>query len=122
MGIIQSCFSKNNKVGALESEEIESYQLVRQPVVTDELLEAKGGMAFSVTFGASEKSKIPSIRMVNGQKEDFETWRVTQEKMQVNKQKRAQDNREKERIKKQIETAQKEMERFEKYVNLKDEQ
>ncbi|XP_048742997.2 uncharacterized protein LOC125656435 [Ostrea edulis] len=122
MGIIQSCLSKNNKVGVVESEERETYQIVRPPVVTDELLEAKGGVTFSLTFGASGKPKLPPTRMVNGPKEEnFEKWRVSQEQLQLNKQKRAEDNREKERIQKQIETAQKEMERLEKYANLKDE-
>jgi hypothetical protein len=49
---------KNNKVGVLKSED---------------MLEAKGGMAFNVTFGASGKSKLPPTRMGNSQKEgDFE--------------------------------------------------
>ncbi|XP_056022095.1 uncharacterized protein LOC125651078 [Ostrea edulis] len=122
MGVFQSCLSKNNKVGVSESEEIEAYKLVQRSVVTEELFEAKGGMAFNVTFGASENSKLPPTRIINGQKEeDFERWRGTQEKIQVYKQKRAQDNRDKERVQRQIETAQKEMERLEKYVNLKDE-
>jgi hypothetical protein len=76
MGMFHSCLSKNNKVGVLGSEEPAAYQLARSSVVTADLLKARGGLAFSVTFGASGKPKLLPIRKENRQKEEnFEKWR-----------------------------------------------
>jgi hypothetical protein len=76
MGIFNSCLSKNNKVGVLGQEE-PVYQSTRPHLVTTDMLEARGGMAFSLTFnGASGKPKLPPIRLENRKREDnFEKWR-----------------------------------------------
>uniref|UniRef100_K1R1P6 Uncharacterized protein n=1 Tax=Magallana gigas TaxID=29159 RepID=K1R1P6_MAGGI len=94
MGLLQSCFAKNNKVGVMK-EEAEVYEKVRQ-----------------------EEPKLPPRRLTELKKEDFDKWRDDQEKVQSQKQKLAQQRREEALIQKKIEVAHREMERLEKYVNL----
>ncbi|XP_062598631.1 uncharacterized protein LOC134260061 [Saccostrea cucullata] len=117
MGLFQSCFAKNNKVGVMK-EEIEAYEKVRRTMVTKEVTKKKGGVAFDLTFVSEEIPKMPPPRLLENKKEDFEKWRESQEKAQTEKQERAQQKREEARIQKEIEVAHKEMERLEKYVNI----
>ncbi|XP_062590356.1 uncharacterized protein LOC134251953 [Saccostrea cucullata] len=117
MGISQSCLAKNNKVGVLK-EEKEVYEKVLRTMVTNEVTEKKGGVAFGLTFLSEETRKVPPPRLLEDKKGDFEKWRESQEKAQAEKQDRAQQNREEARIHKEIEAAHKEMERLEKYVNI----
>ncbi|XP_062591737.1 uncharacterized protein LOC134253236 [Saccostrea cucullata] len=117
MGLFQSCFAKNNKVGVM-TEEMEAYEKVRRTMVTEEVTKKKGGVAFDLTFVSEETPKMPPPRLLENKKEDFEKWRESQEKAQIEKQERAQQNREEARIQKEIEVAHKEMERLEKNVNI----
>ena len=125
------------------------YDKVRSTLVTDHVTEKRGGLAFGLTFISEEAPKMPPRRLMELRKEDSQNWRgmshkgkngvntywingcllrnfyffhmfiETQGKILVRKQLRAQQNREDARIKKQIETAHKEMARLEKYVNVK---
>lgn len=99
-------------------EEAEVYEKVRRVMVTEEVTEKKGGLAFSLTFVSGEEPKMPPRRLTELKKEDFEKWRDDQEKVQSQKQKLAQQRREEALIQKKIEVAHREMERLEKYVNL----
>ncbi|XP_062588959.1 uncharacterized protein LOC134250619 [Saccostrea cucullata] len=117
MGLFQSCFARNNKVGVMK-EEMEAYEKVRRTMVTEEVTKKKGGVAFDLTFVSEETPKMPPPRLLENKKEDFEKWRESQEKAQIEKQERAQQIREEARIQKEIEVAHKEMERLEKYVNI----
>uniref|UniRef100_K1RC00 Phosphorylase b kinase regulatory subunit n=1 Tax=Magallana gigas TaxID=29159 RepID=K1RC00_MAGGI len=117
MGLLQSCFAKNNKVGVMK-EEAEVYEKVRRAMVTEDVTEKKGGLAFGLTFVSEEEPKLPPRRLTELKKEDFEKWRDDQEKVQSQKQRLAQQRREEALIQKKIEVAHREMERLEKYVNL----
>ncbi|XP_061180366.1 uncharacterized protein LOC133188907 [Saccostrea echinata] len=117
MGLLQSCFARNNKVGVAK-EEMEAYEKVRKTMVTEEVTEKKGGVAFDLTFVSEETPKMPPPKLLENKKEDFEKWKESQKKTQAQKQERAQQNREEARIQKEIDVAHKEMERLEKYVNL----
>ncbi|XP_062586536.1 uncharacterized protein LOC134248140 [Saccostrea cucullata] len=100
-------------------EEMEAYEKVWKTMVTEEVTKKRGGVAFDLTFVSEETPKMPPPRLIENKKEgDFEKWRESQEKSQVQKQERAQQNREEARIQKEIEVAHKEMERLKKYVNL----
>uniref|UniRef100_K1Q5M2 Uncharacterized protein n=2 Tax=Magallana TaxID=2171616 RepID=K1Q5M2_MAGGI len=87
-------------------------------MVTEDVTEKKGGLAFGLMFVSEEERKMPPRRLTELKKEDFEKWRDDQEKVQSQKQKLAQQRREEALIQKKIEVAHKEMERLEKYVNL----
>ncbi|XP_062576154.1 uncharacterized protein LOC134238033 [Saccostrea cucullata] len=118
MGLFQSCFARNNKVGVMK-EEMDAYEKVRRAMVTEEVTKKKGGVAFDLTFVSEETPKMAPPRLLeNNKKEDFEKWRESKKKAQIEKQERAQQNREEARIQKEIEVAHKEMERLEKYVNI----
>ncbi|XP_065940812.1 uncharacterized protein [Magallana gigas] len=117
MGLLQSCFAKNNKVGVMK-EEAEVYEKVRRAMVTEDVTEKKGGLTFGLTFVSEEEPKLPPRRLTELKKEDFEKWRDDQEKVQSQKQRLAQQRREEALIQKKIEVAHREMERLEKYVNL----
>lgn len=99
-------------------EEAEVYEKVRRAMVTEDVTEKKGGLAFGLTFVSEEEPKLPPRRLTELKKEDFDKWRDDQEKVQSQKQKLAQQRREEALIQKKIEVAHKEMERLEKYVNL----
>ncbi|XP_034313955.2 uncharacterized protein [Magallana gigas] len=99
-------------------EEAEVYEKVRRAMVTEDVTEKKGGLAFGLTFVSEEEPKMPPRRLTELKKEDFDKWRDDQEKVQSQKQKLAQQRREEALIQKKIEVAHKEMERLEKYVNL----
>ncbi|XP_022316765.1 uncharacterized protein LOC111120334 [Crassostrea virginica] len=117
MGLFQSCLAKNNKVGVMREEE-EVYDKVCRTMVTEEVTERKGGLAFGLTFVSEEGPKMPPPRLLESKKEeDFEKWKDNQEKVQSQKQMLAEQRREDARVQKQIEVAHKEMERLEKYVN-----
>ncbi|XP_062618723.1 uncharacterized protein LOC134280321 [Saccostrea cucullata] len=117
MGLFQSCFAKNNKVGVMK-EEMEVYEKVRKTMVTDEVTEMRGGLAFDLTFVSEETPKMPPARLLENKEKDFEKWRESQEKSQAEKQARAQKKREEARVQKEIDVAHKEMERLEKYFNV----
>ncbi|XP_078319196.1 uncharacterized protein LOC144620921 [Crassostrea virginica] len=117
MGLFQSCLAKNNKVGVMPEEQ-EVYDKVRSTLVTDHVTEKRGGVAFGLTFISEEAPKMPPRRLMELKKEDSEKWRENQGKILARKQLVAQQNREDARIKKQIETAHKEMARLEKYFNV----
>lgn len=74
MGLLQSCFAKNNKVGVMK-EEAEVYEKVRRAMVTEDVTEKKGGLAFGLTFVSEEEPKMPPRRLTELKKEDFEKWR-----------------------------------------------
>lgn len=99
-------------------EEAEVYEKVRRAMVTEDVTEKKGGLAFGLTFVSEEEPKLPPRRLTELKKEDFEKWRDDQEKVQSQKQRLAQQRREEALIQKKIEVAHREMERLEKYVNL----
>ncbi|XP_062602519.1 uncharacterized protein LOC134264234 [Saccostrea cucullata] len=124
MGIFQSCLGKHNRVGVMGKEEMKAYEKVRQTMITEDLTERKGGVAFDLTFLTAESAlKLPTrppSRLTTDKKEDFEKWRENQEKTQVEKQERARQKREEAIVQKKIESAHKEMERLEKYVNISD--
>ncbi|XP_062572211.1 uncharacterized protein LOC134234166 [Saccostrea cucullata] len=122
MGIFQSCLAKHNRVGVMGKEEMETYEKVRRTMITEDLTERKGGMAFDLTF-LTEDSALklqpgPPSRLTNDKKENFEYWRENQEKTQAEKQERAQQKREEVLVQKKIENAHKELDRLEKYANL----
>ena len=72
MGLIQSCLKKNNKVGASDTDYTEAYGMA------NDWLESRGGVAFDVDFGTTEKTKRTPLRFMNNQKEDnYEEWRGT---------------------------------------------
>ncbi|XP_061175724.1 uncharacterized protein LOC133184655 [Saccostrea echinata] len=124
MGIFQSCLGKHNRVGVMGKEEMEAYEKVRRTMITEDMTERKGGVAFDLTF-LTEDSALklpprPPSRLTTDKKEDFEKWRENQEKTQAEKQERAQQKREEAIVQKKIENAHKEMERLEKYVNISD--
>nr|XP_022334441.1 uncharacterized protein LOC111131286 [Crassostrea virginica]XP_022334442.1 uncharacterized protein LOC111131286 [Crassostrea virginica]XP_022334443.1 uncharacterized protein LOC111131287 [Crassostrea virginica]XP_022334444.1 uncharacterized protein LOC111131287 [Crassostrea virginica] len=100
-------------------EEQEAYDKVRSTLVTDHVTEKRGGVAFGLTFISEEAPKMPPRRLMELKKEDSQKWRENQEIILARKQLQAQLNREDARIKKQIETAHKEMARLEKYANVK---
>ncbi|XP_022334441.2 uncharacterized protein LOC111131286 isoform X1 [Crassostrea virginica] len=115
---IFSCVAKNNKVGVMQEEQ-EAYDKVRSTLVTDHVTEKRGGVAFGLTFISEEAPKMPPRRLMELKKEDSQKWRENQELILARKQLQAQLNREDARIKKQIETAHKELARLEKYANVK---
>ncbi|XP_062578285.1 uncharacterized protein LOC134240194 [Saccostrea cucullata] len=117
MGLFQSCFAENNKVGVMK-EEMEVYEKVRRAMVTKEVTKKKGGVASDLTFVSEETPKMPPARLLENKKKDFEKWRKSQEKSQAEKHGRAQQNREEARVQKEIEVAHKELERIEKYFNV----
>ncbi|XP_048761875.1 uncharacterized protein LOC125670630 [Ostrea edulis] len=117
MGVFQSCIARNNKIGVMK-EEMEVYEKLRSEMVTEDIVEKKGGVAFGLTFIAEDTPKMPPPRITDNKKEEFEKWRETQEKTQALKQDRAHQNREEALTKRKIEGAHKEMERLEKYLNI----
>ncbi|XP_062607887.1 uncharacterized protein LOC134269699 [Saccostrea cucullata] len=118
MGLLQSCLARKNKVGIMK-EEAEAYEKVRKAMITEEVTEKRGGVAFDLTFVSEDTPRNPPTRLLESKRKDnFEDWKKCQEKTQAEKQERAQQNREEARIQKEIDVAHKEMERLEKYVNL----
>ncbi|XP_011444594.3 uncharacterized protein [Magallana gigas] len=122
MGIFQSCLARNNKVGVMGKEEAEEYEKVIRTMVTEEVTEKKGGVAFGLSFISEEGTPkpVPSRLVCGDKEEDFEKWRENQAKAQAEKQEQAQQRREESLVQKKIENAHKEMERLEKYVNVSD--
>eukprot|EP00105_Crassostrea_gigas_P024363 XP_011444594.1 PREDICTED: uncharacterized protein LOC105340317 [Crassostrea gigas] len=122
MGIFQSCLARNNKVGVMGKEEAEEYEKVIRTMVTEEVTEKKGGVAFGLSFISEEGTPkpVPSRLVCGDKEEDFEKWRKNQAKAQADKQEQAQQRREESLVQKKIENAHKEMERLEKYVNVSD--
>uniref|UniRef100_K1S062 Uncharacterized protein n=1 Tax=Magallana gigas TaxID=29159 RepID=K1S062_MAGGI len=116
------CLARNNKVGVMGKEEAEEYEKVIRTMVTEEVTEKKGGVAFGLSFISEEGTPkpVPSRLMCGDKEEDFEKWRENQEKVQSEKQDRAQQRREEALVQKKIENAHKETERLEKYVNAAD--
>ncbi|XP_048762683.1 uncharacterized protein LOC125671200 [Ostrea edulis] len=117
MGVFQSCLARNNKIGVMK-EEKEVYEKVCREMVTEDIVEKKGGVAFGLSFISEDPPKMPPPQLVEDKKEEFEKWRETQEKTQALKQDRAHQNREDALTKRKIEGAHKEMERLEKYLNI----
>ena len=77
MGLFQSCLAKNNKVGVMR-EEKEMYDKVCRTMVTEDVTERKGGLAFGLTFVSEEEPKMPPPRLLECKKdEDFEKWKGT---------------------------------------------
>nr|XP_011436638.2 uncharacterized protein LOC105334779 isoform X1 [Crassostrea gigas] len=122
MGIFQSCLARNNKVGVMGKEEAEEYEKVIRTIVTEEVTEKKGGVAFGLSFISEEGTPkpVPNRLMCSNKEEDFEKWRENQAKTQTEKQEQAQQRREESLVQKKIENAHREMERLEKYVNVCD--
>ena len=56
-------------------EEAEVYEKVRRAMVTEDVTEKKGGLAFGLTFVSEEEPKLPPRRLTELKKEDFEKWR-----------------------------------------------
>ena len=56
-------------------EEAEVYEKVRRAMVTEDVTEKKGGLAFGLTFVSEEEPKLPARRLTELKKEDFEKWR-----------------------------------------------
>lgn len=80
MGIFQSCLARNNKVGVMGMEEAEEYEKVIRTMVTEEVTEKKGGVAFGLSFISEEGTPKPvPSRLVSSDKEEgFEKWRGIQ--------------------------------------------
>lgn len=77
MGIFQSCLARNNKVGVMGKEEAEEYEKVIRTMVTEEVTEKKGGVAFGLSFISEEGTPkpVPSRLVCGDKEEDFEKWR-----------------------------------------------
>lgn len=103
-------------------EEAEEYEKVIRTMVTEEVTEKKGGVAFGLSFISEEGTSkpVPSRLVSSNKEEDFEKWRENQAKAQAEKQEQAQQRRDESLVQKKIENAHKEMERLEKYVNVSD--
>ena len=57
-------------------EEKEVYDKVCRTMVTEEVTERKGGLAFGLTFVSEEEPKMPPPRLLESKKEeDFEKWK-----------------------------------------------
>lgn len=80
MGIFQSCLARNNKVGVMGKEEVEEYEKVIRTMVTEDVTEKKGGLAFGLSFISEDEAPKPvPSRLVCGDKEEnFEKWRGIQ--------------------------------------------
>ena len=78
MGIFQSCLGKNNKVGVMSKEEAETYEKVVRSMVTEDVTEKKGGVAFGLSFTIEDKTpkSVPN-RLMSNEKEDFDKWKGT---------------------------------------------
>lgn len=78
MGIFQSCLARNNKVGVMGKEEVEEYEKVIRTMVTEDVTEKKGGLAFGLSFiseeGTPKQVPAPSRLVCSNKKEDFEKW------------------------------------------------
>ena len=76
MGLLQSCFAKNNKVGVMSGEQ-ETFDKVHSTQVTDHVTEKRGGVAFGLTFVSEEALEMPLRRLMELKKEDSQRWRGT---------------------------------------------
>lgn len=75
MGLCQSCLAKNNelRVVPVVKDEIGAYEKVIRSLVTEDMKEKRGGVAFDLTFISEKTPKMPSPKMLK--KADFEKWK-----------------------------------------------
>lgn len=76
MGLFQSCLAKNNepRVVPVVKEEMETYEKVIRALVTEDMTEKRGGVAFDLTFISEKPPKMPSPKVLKNKKEDFKKW------------------------------------------------
>lgn len=78
MGLFQSCLAKNNepRVVPVVKEEMETYEKVIRALVTEDMTEKRGGVAFDLAFISEKPPKMPSPKVLKNKKEDFNKWNV----------------------------------------------
>lgn len=52
-------------------EEMETYEKVIRALVTEDMTEKRGGVAFDLTFISEKPPKMPSPKVLKNKKEDF---------------------------------------------------